>query len=131
LRQDIVPSIRRPLGVGSETEGILKPALIMLEAGPPRYPAPEWFGSGSEKEKMSRIALSHKAAKLMKLYDLEGYKRLHDLLRASTTDSLCPAICMTEGCDYTTEMERDQDAGYCEACGGNTVASALVLAGLI
>ena len=79
---------------------------------------------------MSTIALSHKAAKLMKLCDLEGYTRLHDLLRASTTDSLCPAICMTEGCDYTTEMESDQDAGY-EACGGNTVTSALVLAGLI
>jgi hypothetical protein len=88
-------------------------------------------GSGSEEEKMSRIVLSHKAAKLMKLCDLEGYKRLHDLLRASTTDSVCPAICMTEGCDYTTEMESDQDAGYCEACGGNTVTSALVLAGLI
>jgi hypothetical protein len=88
-------------------------------------------GSGSEEEKMSRIALSHKAAKLMKLCDLEGYKRLHDLLRVSTTDSVCPAICMTEGCDYTTEMESDQDAGYCEACGGNTVTSALVLAGLI
>jgi hypothetical protein len=37
----------------------------------------------------------------MKLCDLEGYKRLHDLLRASATDSVCPAICMTEGCDYT------------------------------
>jgi hypothetical protein len=92
---------------------------------------PNDSGSGSEEEKMSTIALSHKAAKLMKLCDLEGYKRLHDLLRASTTDSVCPAICMTEGCDYTTEMERDQDAGYCEACGGNTVTSALVLAGLI
>ena len=75
---------------------------------------------------MSSIALSHKAAKLMKLCDLEGYKRLHDLLKAAAKDSLCPAICMTEGCDYTTEMESDQDAGYCEACGGNTVASALV-----
>jgi hypothetical protein len=38
---------------------------------------------------------------------------------------------MTEGCDYTTEMESDQDAGYCERCGGNTMVSALVLAGLI
>ena len=35
------------------------------------------------------------------------------------------------GCDYTTGMEPDQDEGYCEACGGNTVTSALVLAGLI
>src|SRR5437016_12953811 len=77
---------------------------------------PNESGSGSEEENMSRIALSHKAAKLMKLCDLKGYKRLHDLLKASATDSLCPAICMTEGCDYTTELERDQKAGYCEAC---------------
>lgn len=80
---------------------------------------------------MSSIALSHKAAKLMKLCDLEGFGRIDDLLKISIVDSVCPAICMTEGCDYTTEMESDQDAGYCEACGGNTVASALVLAGLI
>jgi hypothetical protein len=80
---------------------------------------------------MSTIALSHKSAKLMKLCDLEGFKRLEDLLKISITDNVCPAICMTEGCDHTTEMESDQDAGYCEACGGNTVTSALVLAGLI
>jgi hypothetical protein len=80
---------------------------------------------------MSTIALSHKAAKLMKLCDIEGFKRLEDLLKASLTDSVCPAICTMEGCDYSTEMEPDQDAGYCEECGGNTVTSALVLAGLI
>jgi hypothetical protein len=80
---------------------------------------------------MSTIALSHKAAKLMKLCDIEGFDVLDDLLQAAATDSVCPAICMTEGCEYTTEMEPDQDAGYCEACGGNTVTSALVLAGLI
>jgi hypothetical protein len=87
--------------------------------------------SGSEEENMTRIALSHKAAKLMTLCEREGFKSLNALLKASFSDSICPAICMTEGCDYTTEMERDQDAGYCEACGGNTVTSALVLAGLI
>ena len=54
----------------------------MLEAAPPRYPAPEWFGLGSEEKKMSTIALSRKAAKLMKLCDLEGLK-LEDLLQAS------------------------------------------------
>ena len=80
---------------------------------------------------MPTIALSQKAAKLMKLCDVEGFKRVEDLLELSVLDSVCPAICMTEGCDYTTEMEPDQDAGYCEACGGNTVVSALVLAGLI
>jgi hypothetical protein len=92
---------------------------------------PNESDSGSEEERMPTIALSPRAAKLMKLCDLEGYKRLYDLLKASTADSVCPAICMTEGCDYTTEMEPDQDAGYCEACGGNTMVSALVLAGLI
>jgi hypothetical protein len=80
---------------------------------------------------MSTIALCQKAAKLMELCDAEGFKCVDDLLTVSITDSVCPAICMTEGCDYTTEMEPDQDAGYCEACGGNTVTSALLLAGLI
>jgi hypothetical protein len=80
---------------------------------------------------MSTIALSNKAAKLMKLCEVEGFVCFDDLLEATATDSVCPAICMTEGCDYTTEMEPDQDKGYCEACGGNTVTSALVLAGFI
>jgi hypothetical protein len=80
---------------------------------------------------MSIIVLSHKAVKLMTLCDLEGFNNLDDLLQAAATDSVCPAICMTEGCDYTVEMEPDQDEGFCEACGGNTVTSALVLAGLI
>ena len=38
---------------------------------------------------MSRIVLSPRAAKLMKLCELEGYKRLYDLLRACTADSAC------------------------------------------
>jgi hypothetical protein len=80
---------------------------------------------------MCTIVLTNKAVKLMKLCDLEGYKRLHDFLKAAAVDSVCPAICMTEGCDHTTEMEPDQSEGYCEACGGKTMTSALVLAGLI
>ena len=80
---------------------------------------------------MSTIALSNKTAKLMRLCEIEGFRNIEEILFASITDTVCPAICMTEGCDYTTEMESDQDEGYCEACGGNTVTSALVLAGLI
>jgi hypothetical protein len=79
---------------------------------------------------MSTIVLTSKAAKLMKLSEIEGFESLDDLLQAAATDSVCPAICMTEGCDYTAEMEPDQDRGFCEECGGNTVVSALVLAGL-
>jgi hypothetical protein len=48
---------------------------------------------------MSSILLSHKAVKLMTLCDHEGFDSLDDLLQAAATDSVCPAICMTDGCD--------------------------------
>jgi hypothetical protein len=80
---------------------------------------------------MSSTVLSNKAAKLMKLCDAQGFKCLDDLLALSVADSVCPGICMTEGCDHIAEMESDQEEGYCEACGGTTVASVLILAGLI
>src|SRR5260370_42376829 len=85
----------------------------------------------SEEEMMTTIALSNKAAKLMVLCDLDGFKSLDDVLQAAATDSVCPAICMTEGCNHTTELEPDQERGHCESCGGNTMASAVILAGLI
>jgi hypothetical protein len=91
---------------------------------------PNGSDARSEEKKMM-IALSQRAVKLMRLCDIEGFTTLDDLLGAAVTDSVCPAICITEGCDYTTEMEPDQEEGHCEACGGNTVVSALVLAGLI
>jgi hypothetical protein len=80
---------------------------------------------------MSDIVLSKKAQKLMTLCNAEGFDSLDDLLEVAAIDSVCPAICITEGCDHTTEMEPDQTEGYCEACGGDTVVSVLVLAGLI
>jgi hypothetical protein len=92
---------------------------------------PNGSGSGSEEEEMSRVTLSTRGAKLMKLCDIEGFETVAGLLCAAIADSVCPAICMTEGCDYTTVMEHDQREGYCEQCGGNTMMSALVLADII
>ncbi len=69
--------------------------------------------------------------KLAKLLEAEGYDTFEDLAEAVFSDSVSPAICTMPGCDHTSEMEHDQDAGYCESCGKNTVVSALVLAGLI
>ena len=69
--------------------------------------------------------------KLAKLLEAEGYDTLKDLAKAVVSDSVSPAICTEPDCDHTSEMEPDQDAGYCESCGKNTVVSALVLAGLI
>ena len=70
-------------------------------------------------------------AKLRMLVETEGFSNLQALLAATITDSVCPAICTTENCSYTCEMEPDQNQGWCDECGKNTVQSALILAGLI
>jgi hypothetical protein len=88
-------------------------------------------GVGSEEENMPNVVLSNRAAKLKKLCELEGFRSIEELARSALSDAVCPAICMADGCDYTTEMEPDQRRGYCEACGRNTVVSGLVLAGII
>jgi hypothetical protein len=69
--------------------------------------------------------------KLKRLMELEGYDSLGELAQAVLSDSVSPAICIEPDCDYTSEMEPDQDRGYCEACGKQSVTAALVLAGMI
>ena len=69
--------------------------------------------------------------KLAKLIEIEGYESIEELAEAVFSDSVCPAICINEDCTFTSEMEPDQDAGYCEECRTNTVVAALVLAALI
>jgi hypothetical protein len=73
--------------------------------------------------------LSH--PKFKKLVESEGYDDPVELIADATADSVCPAICMNEGCDFTTELEPDQDRGWCPECQTNSMKSALVLAGLI
>lgn len=79
------------------------------------------------------MALSEETrrAKLAELVKIEGYPSVDALLEAVVTDSVCPAICVSEACSYTCEMEPDQDRGWCEECGTNTMQSALVLAQII
>jgi hypothetical protein len=95
---------------------------------PPRAPPPESSGAGCEEEIMSR---SRDKAKLAKLIEIEGYDSIEALMKAVFSDAVSPAICMNEDCDFTCEMEPDQDAGYCEECHTNTMKAAPVLAGLI
>lgn len=68
-------------------------------------------------------------AKLEVLRQSEGFDTLDEMLQEAAFDSISPGICLA--CDYTTEIEPDQDRGWCENCRENTVVSALVLAGLI
>ena len=69
--------------------------------------------------------------KLAKLLAAEGFETLEEMAQAVLSDTVSPAICTEPDCDYTAEMEPDQDRGYCELCGKNTVVAALVLAELI
>ncbi len=77
------------------------------------------------------LAEKSRQAKLQCLVEQEGHQSLDALLASVITDSVCPAICVADHCSYSCEMEPDQDRGWCEACGQNTVQSALVLAGFI
>jgi hypothetical protein len=63
---------------------------------------------------MSSIALSHKAQKLMKLCDIEGFENVEDVLFSSITDTVCPAICMSEGCDHTAGLRTVRATGGSE-----------------
>jgi hypothetical protein len=78
-----------------------------------------------------QITADKRQVKLSQPVESEGYPELEELLRDAAFDSACPGICLTDGCDYTTEVEPDQDRVWCECCCENTVASALVLAGII
>ena len=77
------------------------------------------------------LSTSERRAKLRALATADGHSSVDALLASAVADDVCPAICTAPGCNYTCEMEPDQDRGWCEACGQNTVQSALVLAGLI
>lgn len=70
-------------------------------------------------------------AKLAKLAEIEGFANPDELIAASVHDSVSPGICSRSGCDYSCEVEPDQDRGWCEECRAQTVQSALVLAELI
>jgi hypothetical protein len=70
-------------------------------------------------------------AKLAKLIEIEGFDTIEELMEAVFSDAVSPAICMNEGCDFSCEMEPDQDRGWCDECHTNTMKAAPVLAGLI
>jgi hypothetical protein len=72
-----------------------------------------------------------RTAKLTKLLEIEGYESVEDLIEVVFSDSVSPAICMNEDCNFTCEMEPDQEAGYCEDCHTITMTAAPVLAGIM
>ena len=69
--------------------------------------------------------------KLRTLCEAEGFDSIDAMLEAAAFDSVSPGICVKADCNGTVEVEPDQDRGWCPVCGDNTVASALILAGII
>ena len=80
---------------------------------------------------MATITDALRKEKLAKLAEIEGYDTAEALIDAKGIDSIAPGICMNPGCDYTTEVEGDQEEGWCECCDTGTVVSCLVLAELV
>ena len=78
-----------------------------------------------------QLSEPERRAKLAKLIEIEGFCSIDELIAASVHDSVSPVICGRAGCDYSCEVEPDQDRGWCEECRAQTVQSALVLAELI
>lgn len=68
--------------------------------------------------------------KLNTLAQIEGLGVMA-MLEKATFDGIAKGICVHPGCDYTTDVEPDMDAGYCEVCGNQTVKSCLVIAGVM
>lgn len=76
------------------------------------------------------ISQEQRTAKLRKLAE-KGFGSVEQMIEATAVDSVSPGICVAEDCSYTTEIEPDQDAGWCEECRQGSMQSALILAGLI
>lgn len=66
--------------------------------------------------------------KLQQLADKRGIDA-QILIEESLNETLVPGICVNEGCDYTIDVEMDQDGATCIDCNTPTVKSCLVLAG--
>lgn len=60
-----------------------------------------------------------------------GYLTVVEMLEANLHETMVPGICMEDGCDYSTDVEKDQAKGWCEICGKNNVQSCFEIEGLI
>jgi hypothetical protein len=66
---------------------------------------------------MRVLSEKERAAKLKPLCEIEGFPDEHELFASAINDSVCPAICCNPDsptCDYTAEMEPDQERGWCD-----------------
>lgn len=70
-------------------------------------------------------------SKLQELAESYGYNDPMEMLEKYEYDSVQPGICTNSDCNYTTDVEPDQERGFCEDCGTKTVKSISILMGII
>lgn len=70
-------------------------------------------------------------SKLQVLLDLEGFYDSSEFGEKFIQEGVVPGICMNYDCDFTAWYEPDQDRGFCEECGTQTVRSGLILMGVM
>ena len=78
-----------------------------------------------------QLTAEQKRATLRTLAKRNGYPSVIELLKVAAVDNICPAICINEDCDYSSDLESDQEKGWCDECQANTMQSFLIIAGLI
>lgn len=75
--------------------------------------------------------MSKNEEKLKELAKQWGYDDSEEFVADHMFGSTTPGICMHAMCDYTTDVEPDQNRGYCEICQDKSVKSGLILAGVV
>jgi DNA repair exonuclease SbcCD nuclease subunit len=113
------------LDLRKETPTITTKAMVLEEG---KQIAERILSTPSVRTEKKKKKTLSKFEKLMKI---EGFTDEMEFLQEVSMDSVCPGICSNKDCDYTTEVEPDQDAGWCEECDQGSVKSALVLKGII
>jgi hypothetical protein len=78
-----------------------------------------------------RTVTALRREKLLFLIECSGLDSQEDFLEAFALESVVPGVCMNKDCGATYEYEPDQNRGWCEVCGTNSVVSGLILIGII
>lgn len=69
-------------------------------------------------------------SKLDDLLEAEGLS-FDEYISEYGSENVVPGICMNDGCDFTTNVEPDQQKGWCDDCEQETVCSGIILLGAI
>lgn len=64
------------------------------------------------------------------LLNNEGLTR-DEFIEQFALEDVVPGICTNPNCEEIYQYEPDQDEGYCESCGTNSVKSGLIMLGVI